>query len=1088
MEVKVRKNKSFLFFNLITLLQILIILSFYSNTAIIQASNLVIDIPTIYETNSLDNANSILYSQELIKYNPVNNVSGIGSSFTAKDIMNVYDEQNLNLTYNSGNENFEDIYFINPISGFTPYSLQYNLTNITAKADWYPVESNTDATLVEIGFNEDRIAVAQAFEVKWDYALFMGAKIYLDYIGNTNPQNLELIIVKADEVLGYPDMSYEYTNDINDPYDNTNQIPPSTIDNIVFYNFTDVVLERGTYFIVANVTNPTASAKNYGWFGNTLGDDDGDTYFRALNGSWSFEPTIDLTCIPFLLPSDEFGDPLEITNPLDIILQDNGEDILSLTYPISSIGSHTITSDTSVEITFNNSYCFSHDHAVTSTYKAINSTFGDYSIYWNLTWSGETADPSPYSSFNRSFLVLTPIDWSPVSVCYYNESEILTSVRIDDGYLISLGHNNSAGDFSIETSSTNYIQDITLLKDGSTSSYYYLGYWTNDGETAFGYPGSIITADVDINNNVVTGEMNFTIFNPNGSLLPLKTSLPSNLSYVDTSMYTQSGITYSSPGVFTSSITFDPSVYGSDDHGSWSAFVFWNNGTEVGIFSKEISVQYATRFNLSWEAIPGSSQWSSNNGESILRKNGDALNLRAIYSSISEPYFNEYGHIIPDSNITYSTSWGMSGNFSNNYPNYNLTFAAYVTAGMYSIDVETHNGFCESHSLSVDLEIFNTYRIEPLESYVEVNSTDNLVLAFSMINETDPVEGVIFPDSIELLINSDPVSSGFYTQETEGDFTLLSIRIGAYGITVGTANVTVVVTKNGFRSGYNSEPMSFDFEVKVFPGTTPFEFPFYYYIIIGASVGVIILLSITLVTVSRSRKKISETFIDTTDKAKIVGLLDSVLAMKKILFIHSESSLPVYELDIGGGSSIDIALVSGFLGAVGQMGKEIAGSETGDIRKLEYRNFVVNSVSSDTYTTFLFSTSDITREFTARLFDLVMWFSYTFPIKQEVWDGKKEVYVKNKKLIEDKIADTLYLWIYFPVEVNPRKESEMKKLEEVNPKIIVYAMKKKLVTLSEIIKKFSEQPLEDVLISFFTMVNKGFLIRKQFQSYASGSK
>ena len=1084
MKIKAGKNKRFFFLGLITLLQILIISSTYSNTVIIQASNLIIDIPSIYESSFLNDFNSNLYSQELIKYNPVNNVSGIGSSFTAKDILNVYDEQNLNLTYNGGNDNFEDIYYINTISGFTPYSLQYNLTSVTTKVDWYPVESNFDGTLIEIGAKADRLAIAQAFEVKWDFALFLGSKIYLDYLGNTGNQDLELIIVKAGEISSSPNMSYEYTSDINDPYDNTNQIPESTIDDIFFYNFTNTVLERGTYFIVANVTNyDISAAKNFGWFGNTLGDDDGDTYFRAGNGSWSLEASIDLACIPLLLPSDEFGDPLEITNPSDIVLQDNGEDILSLTHSISSIGSHTLTSDTSVEISFNNSYYFNHDHAVTSTYKAINSTFGDYSIYWNLTWSGETADPSPYSSFNRSFLVLTPIDWSPISVCYYNETEIINSVKTDEGYLTSLGYNNSAGEFRLETTSTNYIQDITLLRDGSPSSYYYLGYWTNDGETAFGYPGSTITADVGINNNAITGVMNFTVFSPNGSLLPLKTSLPSNLSYVDTTEYTQSGITYSSPGTFTSSITFDPSVYGTDVTGTWSAFIYWNNGSEVGIFSKEINVQCATKFNISWEEIPGNNQWSSNIEESILRKNGDNLDLKAIYSSISEPYFDNYGYSIPNSNITFSTSWGIAGNFSENSPNYNLTFTPIVSAGIYTIDLQTHASFCQPHLLSLDLEIFNTYRIEPLASYVEVNSTDNLIIAFSMINETDPAEGIIFPDSLELLINSDTVSGGFYTQETEGDFTKLTIRIGAYGITTGTANVTVLVTKSGFRSGYSAQPVSFDFEVKVFPGVEPFEFPFYYYIIIGGSLVVILILTISLISVSRSRKKIPATFVDTTDKAKIVGLLDSVLSMRKILFIHSETSLPVYEYDIGGKTTIDSALISGFLGVVDQMGKTIGGSETGDIRKLEYKNFVVNGVSSEKYTVFLFSTSDIIKEFSAKLFDLVMWFSYTFPINQTTWDGNKEVYVNNRKLIEDKIADSLYLWIYFPLEVNPKKESEIKKLEEVNPKIVVYIKKKQQITLSALITKFQEKPLEAVLTSFFTMVNKGYLKRKQFQSF-----
>ena len=36
--------------------------------------------------------------------------------------------------------------------------------------------------------------------------------------------------------------------------------------------------------------------------------------------------------------------------------------------------------------------------------------------------------------------------------------------------------------------------------------------------------------------------------------------------------------------------TFDPSVYGTDVEGYWTVAYYWNNGTEVGFFSKRIIV------------------------------------------------------------------------------------------------------------------------------------------------------------------------------------------------------------------------------------------------------------------------------------------------------------------------------------------------------------------------------------------------------------------------------------------------------------------------------------------------------------------
>ena len=357
MNIITGKKMKLIILSLITFLQILIISSSSYNVIGLQASNLAIIEPIFDETRSLYDIYSNLYTQESIKYNPINNVSGTGSSFTAKDILNVYNDQFLNLTFNSGSGFFEDIFFINPISGYSTYSLNYNITDISAKSEWYPVEDDIDGTQIELDVNQ--IALAQAFKINWDYAVFKGSKIYLFQDGHTGFNNLELLIVKADEISGHPNMSYVYTSDMNDPYNySSNQIPLSTIDDIAYYNFTDTVLERGTYFIVANLSNPQTSAKNFYWFGNTLGEDDGDTYFRDSGGAWSLA-SMDLTCIPLLMPSDEYGSPLQVVDPTEINLQDNNEDVLTLTYSIPSIGSHTLTSNTSVEINFNNSYSFS---------------------------------------------------------------------------------------------------------------------------------------------------------------------------------------------------------------------------------------------------------------------------------------------------------------------------------------------------------------------------------------------------------------------------------------------------------------------------------------------------------------------------------------------------------------------------------------------------------------------------------------------------------------------------------------------------------------------------------------------------------
>lgn len=63
-------------------------------------------------------------------------------------------------------------------------------------------------------------------------------------------------------------------------------------------------------------------------------------------------------------------------------------------------------------------------------------------------------------------------------------------------------------------------------------------------------------------------------------------------------------------------------------------------------------------------------------------------------------------------------------------------------------------------------------------------------------------------------------------------------------------------------------------------------------------------------------------------------------------------------------------------------------------------------------------------------------------------------------------------------------KSDIKKLENVNLKIAQYIVKREQVLLSELITKFQDEGLEEVLTTYFKMVNKGFLKRRQFMSFS----
>ena len=1020
----------------------------------------------------IDQNNPISISDTELLYTPITNVSGAGSSLSGKDVLTVNDYQSLNLTYNVTSEQFEDNYTIDTIADYNPFRLNYNISSIIAKTDLYPIEAEGD-TPVELGDTFSRLAIAQSFDVNWDYAVFSGAKLFLIDDGNVGGTELDLFLVKANDLTGQPNMTNILSSDINGPYTVTNPVLFGTIDNLPFYDFTDVVLESGKYFFVANITVP-GNPKNFLWYSYSVAPLDSDTYYMDNSGVWDLQLT-DHTFIPQLLPSYDNGTAMTFSDLAQISLQDNYVDVPSTTSSISSTGFHLLSCDTSVELVFNNSYSFSKDVTVDTSFTAINSTSGIYSNIWTLQWSTSQADYSPYPSMERSSLIFTPTDWSDSSTCYYNDTDILSSQKTIDGYLVNLGFNISAGTFRLETTSLNYIQQLILSNDTGPAEIFSLGFWTTDTIDAYGNEGSTVNFEVNVQNNEDTGSLNVTLFDPNGNIISQKVALPSNLTYIDISSYTKDGILSSGLGLYTSNLTFDPSLYGSDIAGEWTAYVHWTNGSQAGLFAKKIFVEAEIVFNPSWETLPNSDVWTYITSNTILRMNGDSLRARSDFYSISEPFFSSMGHALVNATVSYTTSWGLSSNFSEIGVFFNSSVPISVDAGFHTISLDASSSQSKSRKIQLNLEVFNQFLLVVDQDTIEINSTDEAEIRFKLLNMTDPLQSVIYPDDVSVYINDVLIAEGFYNQTIDGDWVVLTMTMQ----TSGTHKVTVTVSKANFRVGYTDEQSSFDYTVKV---NTSEQLPPYLIIVIVVGGILLITLLIAVIAIPRSRKS-KAPIVDVQSKAKVVGLLDSVLSMRKILFIHSETSLPVFELDIGSEHAIETALVSGFLSVIETMGKTLGGSDTGEIKRLEYRNFVVTGASSETYTVFLFSSGEVINEFQARLFDLIMWFEYSFKIKEKVWDGKKEMFISKKKLIEDKVAESLYLWIYFPLKFNKQKSGEIKKLEKHDQRIAEFIKKKEETSISVLLKKFSDYEMEDNLTSIFRLVNKGILLRNQFSSF-----
>ncbi|MCK5304639.1 MAG: hypothetical protein KAJ72_05280, partial [Candidatus Heimdallarchaeota archaeon] len=423
--------------------------------------------------NPIDQIPNLLEDYSSYPYTPVTNLSGSGNNCDVEDILTVYDDFSLNLTYNSLTGYFEDNFTnVDITSAYDASMLNYNMTEILAKRDYYIIEAEQNSfTILE----ESRPAIAQSFEVKWDYANFSGAKLYLEDTGQVTGTNMELIVVKADEVTGAPDMSYNYTIDLNGPYNSTNRIPIG----FLYYDFEDVVLEKGKYFVVAILADPSsASPKYFMWYRNTVLPYASDTYYQNIGQTWDLQASSDHTLIVEMLPSNQTGYAMEFQDLSTITMKDNGVDIQNIDSQITSIGFHNLTSDTSLEITFNNSYNFINSITADSYFAAFNSTAGDYSIYWNLTWDVSSVNPSPFSIYERKIQVATVSDWYDSPTCYYNETNTFPIILSSDTYLCYLDSNTSAGYFRLETSSPNFIQSLELSNEVEQTNLYSLGYWT----------------------------------------------------------------------------------------------------------------------------------------------------------------------------------------------------------------------------------------------------------------------------------------------------------------------------------------------------------------------------------------------------------------------------------------------------------------------------------------------------------------------------------------------------------------------------------------------------------------------------------
>ena len=156
------------------------------------------------------------------------------------------------------------------------------------------------------------------------------------------------------------------------------------------------------------------------------------------------------------------------------------------------------------------------------------------------------------------------------------------------------------------TYSPNYLYDYILSDDLIETNEFSLGYWETNITHAIGYNGSIINAEIFVKDSafsdVLTGSVNFTLYDPNGEIIPIKIESDyTSISFTDVTSYTILETTQVSAGRYSLTTAFDPSINGTDIEGYWTAVFLWENGTESGFYSFRIYVSKSTRASFNWE-------------------------------------------------------------------------------------------------------------------------------------------------------------------------------------------------------------------------------------------------------------------------------------------------------------------------------------------------------------------------------------------------------------------------------------------------------------------------------------------------------
>ena len=762
--------------------------------------------------NTIDKINPSPYFVQT-NYNPVLDVDGVGSDLSINDILSVYHPENLSISAGGS-----DIYNIAMITDYSTEELAYNMTINTQieNINYELLENKDDESLTTT-----RTMLAFKFTVNWEYGKLYGTRMFLKpKTGGYGADEVKIYLVK-EGITGLPDLTVEYAHELNSPYNSSNPLPISSTGNFAYYDFNDTVLPSGSYFVVVEKTAEDGlDTTGFIWRSQQGSQHRLNSYY--YDGTWHQNSARGLTFILQIQACNAIGNGI-ITDPADISLLDNGAPITSLTQVISSTGTHTLSADTSVDISLNNSYVFRKTILASTIFQSTNSSFQNYSVNWNASFQTTEVQFTPYTNPSRIQKIYLPSDWDKSSPNFLRGGSIPINVQLTTyGFLIDMKQFLSGGiypDYKItfQSTSPNYLYNLSI--DGES---YNLGYWISNETHSTGYEGSsidsLVTVKDSLTNEVSNGELNFTLFDPDGIINPIKSNFSSELIYDDTSNYSQIISTQSNLGEYTASTSFDPSVYGSDKEGYWIAFYLWQNGTEVGLITRRITVVKATIAEFEWEQEKDSGIWTSDELELIERIDGDDLKIRVHYYNISDTSIGENGTIITAANVTYSTEWLDSGIIPFTGSTYEYELNIDGPADTFTINMSAQGNFLQNHTIQFNIRILHEFQLSKEKNDYNTYYTNDFIIRYSLVDLSD-LSNPIEPDVLTLQIVEFSEVIINYTKEFSKGKNIITFDSGDIPLNEGVYTLNLTVSKAYFVTslGQNSIQVSFSLHILPIP-------------------------------------------------------------------------------------------------------------------------------------------------------------------------------------------------------------------------------------------------------------------------------